>query len=300
MHEYNTAGIGEVLWDFFTDGKKWGGAPGNFARHCAKLGCRASIVSAVGDDTFGRELVADARAAGLECIVPVADYPTGTVMVHLDDAGVPEYEITEDVAWDHIPLTDEMVACAKKLDAVCFGSLAQRYAVSRKTIGDFLACTGPDCLKICDINLRQHYHSKEIIDDCLRRADLLKVNDEEFSAVAATLGYDGGEENSCPTARRMITDYSLRWVVVTRGRRGSAIIGADDDWSCEGFPTDVVDTVGAGDAFTASMAVGLLDGIDPGVVNRAACRIAAFVCSRPGAVPELPEQLIPRKSTTHQ
>jgi len=290
MAKHKTAGVGELLWDMFPEGRQWGGAPGNFARHCSKLGCSSTAISAIGDDDLGRELVDDAFAAGLECIVPVSDYPTGTVKVTLDDSGVPEYEITENVAWDHIPLTDDMEALARYLDAVCFGSLARRSPESRDTIRSLVEQVREGCLKICDINLRQHYYSDELIVDCLEISNVLKVNDEELPVVAGACGC--GREDMAEAARDILSKFSLSRVVVTCGEKGSLMVSPDSVSRCDGYPTEVVDTVGAGDSFSAAIAVGLLNGLDPEVINDAACRIASYVCSRPGAVPQLPDELV--------
>ena len=275
-------GIGEILWDMLPSGKALGGAPANFAYHAARLGEEGWAVSAVGDDALGREIldiVADKR---LNNIIATSDKATGTVEVELDDKGVPSYNIMEDVAWDNIPFTAEMEALAKRADAVCFGSLVQRMN-SRQTVLRFLRAMRPDALKVFDINLRQHYYSREVIEESLRLADILKINDDEIGILSGMLSLG---EDATAACRALIARYDLDLVILTKGPEGSEVITANQVIPQGTDDVEIVDTVGAGDSFTAAFVVSYLRGDTLAQAQRLASETASYVCSRKGAMPE--------------
>lgn len=276
-------GIGEILWDMLPSGKALGGAPANFAYHARRLGMEGMAVSAIGHDALGEEIVDTLEAHSLPYHLDRVDYPTGTVQVTLDAKGVPQYEIKKGVAWDNIPYSKELAAIAAECQAVCFGSLAQRSMVSRKTIGWFLDAVPADCLKVFDINLRQDYYGKEVLKESLRRCDILKINDEEIRTVAVLFGLEGDDAAVC---RALIARYSLKLVILTKGARGSEVITAKETIPQAAGKADVVDTVGAGDAFTAAFVVGYLRGDSLAEAQRLASDTAAYVCSCKGAMPE--------------
>ena len=275
-------GIGEILWDMLPSGKALGGAPANFAYHATRLGEEGWAVSAIGDDALGREIMEIVTAKRLQNVISVTDKPTGTVQVELDAKGVPSYTIMEDVAWDNIPFTPEMEALARRADAVCFGSLVQRMG-SRESVLRFLRATRPETLKVFDINLRQHYYSREVLEASLKLADILKINDEEIRIVADMFGL---EDNDTAACRALIDRYALKLVILTKGADGSEVITAADRILQPAGEPVVVDTVGAGDSFTAAFVVAYLRGESLADAQRLASDTAAYVCSCKGAMPE--------------
>ena len=275
-------GIGEILWDMLPSGKALGGAPANFAYHAGRLGEEGWAISAVGDDALGREILELVASKGLHSMIAVTDKPTCTVQVELDDRGVPAYSIMEDVAWDNIPFTPEMEELAKRADAVCFGSLVQRMN-SRSSVMRFIRAMRPDALKVFDINLRQHYYSCEVIVESLMLADILKINDEEIRIVAGMLGLSDDAVTAC---RELIGSFGLRLVILTKGPEGSEVITADKVIPQGVDDVEIVDTVGAGDSFTAAFTVAYLRGDTLAEAQRLASATASYVCSRKGAMPE--------------
>ncbi|MBR3011800.1 MAG: carbohydrate kinase [Bacteroidales bacterium] len=274
-------GIGEILWDMLPSGKALGGAPANFAYHAMRLGEEGWAVSAVGDDALGREILDIVASKKLKNLIAISDKPTGTVEVELDSRGVPSYNIMEDVAWDNIPFTPEMEGLAKRADAVCYGSLVQRMK-SRESVLRFVRAMRPEALKVFDINLRQHYYDREILEESLKLADILKINDEEIRIVAGMFGLGDDDAAAC---RSLIADYGLKLVILTRGAEGSEVVTADEVIPQAVGHVDVVDTVGAGDAFTAAFVVAYLRGDPLADAQRLATETASYVCSRKGAMP---------------
>ena len=288
-------GIGEVLWDLLPAGKQLGGAPANFAYHAAAIGARGVVASCVGNDALGREVLQRLEKLGLEtgCVSTDPQHPTGTVEVRLDDRGVADYVIHERAAWDYIPVTPPLLDLAPRADAACFGTLGQRSPGSRHAIRAFLAATRPDlCLRAFDINLRQRHYSAELLRELLPLSHVLKLNEEELVIVARLLGIAG---SGVGVVEQLLRDYPhLGLVALTRGERGSALFTRDGEVSDHpGVPARLVDTVGAGDAFTAALVTGLLHRSSPSLdeINDFANRVAAYVCSQPGATPPMPAEL---------
>lgn len=285
-------GIGEVLWDVLPEGKKIGGAPANFAYHVSQFGLPGCVVSAVGDDPLGKEIVENFTSKGLNQLIAEVPYPTGTVQVEIDQAGIPQYEIKENVAWDNIPYTDALDRLARNTKAVCFGSLAQRNVVSRETIGRFLDAMPetPDSLVVFDVNLRQGFYNKEILCDSMRRCNILKINDEELVAVSHVFGYPGIDlQDKC---RILLGKYNLRMLILTCGINGSYVF-TPGSVSFQPTPeVEVADTVGAGDSFTAAFIASILKGKSVTEAHARAVRTSAYVCTRNGAMPVLPPEII--------
>ena len=283
-------GLGEALWDVLPEGKKLGGAPANFAYHTGQFGLDTLAVSALGEDRLGDETIAAIEEQGLNYMMPRVPYPTGTVQVTLDDEGIPAYDIKENVAWDNIPFTDEMKAVAQNCRAVCFGSLAQRNVVSRGTIKKFLSTTPDDCMKIFDINLRQNFYTKEVIDDSLHLCNVLKINDEELVVIGRMFGYPGLDmQDKCWL---LLGKYNLDILVLTCGVNGSYVFTPGSMSFYETPKVEVADTVGAGDSFTGTFCACILKGKSVADAHRIAVDASAFVCTQKGAMPKLPDTIL--------
>jgi fructokinase len=285
--EKTIVGLGEILWDVLSTGKVLGGAPANFAYIASQFGYEGYAVSAIGKDLLGKEIMDNLAEKELNYMIEAIDYPTGTVQVTLDEKGVPQYEICENVAWDNIPFTQRTEELARSCSAVCFGSLAQRSEVSRKTIHRFLEAIPDKAYKIFDINLRQHFYTKEIIDNSLKQCNILKINDEEVAIVAKLFGWQNiSEEAICKKIRN---DYSLKMVIETKGAMGSYVFAADETSYMDTPKVHIADTVGAGDAFTGSFIAALLQGESIRNAHNLAVEVSAYVCTQHGAMPKLPD-----------
>lgn len=281
-------GIGEILWDKLPDGKRLGGAPANFAWHIAQAGLDSYVVSAIGNDEEGDEILQALKHKDLHHLLTRTPYPTGSVDVELDPQGVPRYQIHEQVAWDYIPFTSQLEALAARTRAVCFGSLAQRNAVTRATIDRFLNAMpeGEDRYKIFDMNLRQHYYTPALLQNLLRKCNILKLNDEELLTVKSLFGY--AQTDFGDICRQLLADYNLKILILTCGTDGSTIFTPE---TTSFYPTprvEVRDTVGAGDSFTAAFTATLLKGLPLTEAHRRAVEISAYVCTCDGAMPVWP------------
>lgn len=284
-------GMGEALWDVLPEGKKIGGAPANFAYHVSQFGLPSCVVSAVGDDALGKEIIENFTSKGLNQLIAEVPYPTGTVQVEIDPAGVPQYEIKENVAWDNIPYTAHLEMLAERTKAVCFGSLAQRNVVSRNTINRFLDAMpqNEDTLVVFDVNLRQGFYNKEILCNSMKRCNILKINDEELVTVSRMFGYPGIDlQDKCWI---LLGKYNLKMLILTCGINGSYVF-TPGNVSFQPTPkVEVADTVGAGDSFTAAFIASILKGKSVQEAHSTAVQTSAFVCTKKGAMPTLPSEL---------
>ncbi|WP_295730458.1 carbohydrate kinase [uncultured Muribaculum sp.] len=284
-------GMGEALWDVLPEGKKIGGAPANFAYHVSQFGLPSCVVSAVGNDALGDEILENFTAKGLKQLIEKVPYPTGTVQVEIDQAGVPQYEIKENVAWDNIPWTPALEELAERTKAVCFGSLAQRNVVSRETINKFLDAM-PDNesnLVVFDVNLRQGFYNKEILCNSMERCNILKINDEELVTVSRMFGYPGIDlQDKCWI---LLGKYNLKMLILTCGINGSYVFTPGNVSFLPTPKVKVADTVGAGDSFTAAFISSILKGKPVAEAHRRAVDTSAFVCTCNGAMPVLPREL---------
>ena len=284
-------GIGEALWDMLPEGRKIGGAPANFTYHVSQFGLDAVAVSAVGDDELGAEIRQTFEEKDLQTQLATVPYPTGTVAVTLDAKGIPQYEICEGVAWDNIPFSPELETLARNTIAICYGTLAQRNSVSRKTIESFIAAMPADGIKICDINLRGTFYNKEILESSMRACDILKINDEEIDEVSRLLGAEFPTQRMA--ALNLMSRYEVDILILTCGTNGSYIYSMDGTESFLPTPkVKVADTVGAGDSFTGAFIAALLCGKDIKKAHALAVEVSAYVCTQNGAMPELPDEII--------
>ena len=285
-------GIGEALWDVYPGAAHFGGAPANFACHAASLGAEAWMVSAVGADDFGDRALDALRQAGVECGCVPRDrvHPTGRVMVTLDAASQASYEIAAATAWDHLEWSDDLASLARRCDAVCFGTLGQRSPTSRDTIRRFVESTPRAALRVFDVNLRQQFYDAETIETSLMIASAVKLNGDELPLVAELCGIDTGTPRDM--LRELSSRYELRLGALTCGPDGAFLLAGGEESKCPAAPAAVVDTVGAGDAFTATLVVDFLRGLPLAEINRHANAVASFICSQPGATASLPDALL--------
>jgi|SRR5581483_6000350 len=287
---FKVVGIGETLWDLLPAGPQLGGAPANFACHARSLGADASIITRVGNDPRGRTILDVFRQmniadGGLQID---NEAPTGTVDVTLSGDGIPHFTIHEGVAWDRLEATPQALAATRAADAICFGTLAQRCPVSRAAIQQLAAAADSRALRVFDVNLRQSYYSCEVILQSLRLANILKLNEDELGAMAKLFELRGSPKSQ---VEQLAHDFSLQLVALTRGAAGSALF-RDGHWShCEPRPANIVDTIGAGDAFTAALVMGLLHRLQLEEIHSFADDVARYVCSCAGATPPLPGKL---------
>ena len=270
------------------EGKKIGGAPANFAYHVSQYGFDGYVVSAVGDDKLGNEILESFNNRRLNYLIQRVPYPTGTVQIELDEAGIPCYEIKENVALDNIPFTVDLEKLAKKTRAVCFGSLAQRNTVSRETINRFLDVMSDAAgqYRVFDVNLRQGFYDKEILCNSMKRCNILKINDEELIAVSRMFEYPGIDlEDKC---RALLSEYGLEILILTCGVNGSYVFTRENVSFVNTPKIEVADTVGAGDSFTATFISAILKGKSIREAHELAVEVSAYVCTQNGAMPELP------------
>ncbi|MFR3217648.1 MAG: carbohydrate kinase family protein [Dysgonomonas mossii] len=280
-------GLGEILWDVFPERKVLGGAPANFAYHVSQFGYNGYAVSAIGDDLLGKEILSSLQDKGLNYLIENTDFPTGTVQVTLNKTGIPQYEICENVAWDNIPFTAKTENLAKNTGTACFGSLAQRNEVSKETIKRFLAAMPENSLKIFDINIRQHFYTKELIHESLLMCNMLKINDDEVIIVSELFRWKDMEEQDI--CKKILEDYNLDIVILTKGTEGSFVF-TPKETSYQPTPkVHVADTVGAGDSFTAAFVASYMHGERITDAHQLAMEVSAYVCTQHGAMPKLPD-----------
>ncbi len=289
---HTVIGLGELLWDLLPGGKQLGGAPANFAYWSTVLGERGLVASRVGSDELGREAIKCLARAGVDSSLVQLDgcHATGTVRVEVSETGQPDFTIDQPVAWDFIEWTGEWEDLATRAAAICFGSLAQRSPGSREAIAKFIEAAPAGALIVFDVNLRQSFHSEEVLVQSLKRSRVVKLNSSEFPVVMNELGLGyGGELES---ARRLIGAFDLDLVCLTRGDRGSLLVTSADSVEHHGFKVDVVDTVGSGDAFTAALAHHYLKGSSLETISKAGNRLGSWVASRAGAMPPIDRSVL--------
>ena len=285
-------GFGGVLWDFLPAGKQLGGAPANFAFHANQLGHRGVVLSSVGTDELGTELVSRLEALGLstEHIQRDPAHPTGGADVALDAEGRPVFTIHPDVAWDYIAWNGDLERLAGEADAVCFGTSSQRSPVSRRTLRRFLEACRSDALIVCDVNFRQDSYTPQIVRDSLDWAHVLKLNEDEIVIIAEM--FDLGAAGERDIAKELIERFDLQLVCVSRGAEGCLLVGPDSSFEAGGIAVTVADTVGSGDAFMAAAIHHLLKGSSLSEMAKAANRLGAYVATQHGAMPAPPPEVL--------
>ena len=288
---YSAVGIGELLWDIFPNGKELGGAPANFAYHFSALGGEGLIVSCLGVDSPGDEILKRLETLSLTSryIAIDAGHPTGTVTVDVGVEGEPSFTIHENVAWDFIPYSPLLTELGTNIDAISFGTLAQRSEVSRATIQALIKQLPRSTLRLFDINLRQTFYSREVIEWSLEACNILKLNESELQVLSRLLQMQGDEMTLLNDLSRR---FNLEIIALTRGAKGSILFNRGTVSVHDGIKTDVVDTVGSGDAFAAALLSGILSGIELDTINGYANRLASYICSQQGATPRLPDDLL--------
>lgn len=280
-------GLGEILWDLLPSGKVLGGAPGNFAYMTSVLGDEGIVASRVGNDDLGREAYRVMQKLGMSTAYLQHDdrYETGTATVRIDNGGQPTFAIKEPVSWDFLQWTAEWEELASRADAICFGSLAQRSAASAATIEQFLQSAPGKTLRICDVNLRQSFYSRDVLSKSFQHAHIVKLNEPELVQVSKLLSLGAGNDEAL--AKRLLSECGLRLVCVTRGDRGSLLVSQTQMVEHRGFQVKVLDAIGAGDAFTASLAHYYLRGQSLEKVSELANRVASWVATQRGATPPI-------------
>ena len=278
-------GLGEVLWDLLPNRTCLGGAPANLAYITTLMGDQGIVASRVGEDSQGIDALRRMEEVGLniDYVQTDREHPTGTVKVDLDGNGQARFAIAHPVAWDFLQWTLAWQQLAETADAVCFGSLAQRSEASRNTIRRFLAATSTDTLKVFDANLRQSYYSRDTLCESLRRADIVKLNDDELPKIMSLCQIQHKDELS--SAQKLLQDCDLKVVCITRGDRGSLLVRGKDVSEHPGFKVHVADTVGSGDAFTAGLVHEYLHGASLDLMNEVANLVGAWVATEVGAMP---------------
>jgi fructokinase len=325
--DFRIIGIGEVLWDLLQSGPQLGGAPANFAYHAHALGAEAHVITRVGNDERGREILRRFRDMGLQSTtvqsnavesdavqitaVQVDDHaPTGTASVTLSGNGIAHFTIQQHVAWDYLAATPGALALVSKADAICFGSLAQRSEASCRAIQQLVASSPQHALRVFDVNLRRPFFTRDVIEPSLQLANVLKLNDDELPTLSAMFELTGSTENQIESLAQL---FRLQVVALTRGPNGSLLYQESEQdepcgggtplrqdatqphhharWSdCRSRPVKIVDTVGAGDSFTAALVLGLLCKMDLDEINNISNEVARYVCSHSGATPQLPPE----------
>jgi fructokinase len=286
-------GLGEILWDVLPNATHLGGAPANFAYITSLMGDRGVVASRVGADARGQEARRRMDALGLPVtfLQTDKDHPTGTAQACVDGKGQASFVIAQPAAWDFMEWTTQWQDLARGADAVCFGSLAQRSAQSRETIRNFLRATSRDALRIFDVNLRGDFYSRELLAESMSLADIVKLNDEELPRIMKLGGlvhsndHSGGHGGEKSSAEKLLRLYDLELVCITRGNRGSLLVGKSGSSQHAGFRVQVADTIGAGDAFTAGLTHEYLHGATLDGMNEVANLVGAWVASQPGATP---------------
>ena len=292
---FRIAGIGEVLWDHFPTGKRLGGAPLNFCYHCQQFGAKSYPISSVGTDLAGDELLRALEARGIprDYVFRSDAHPTGKVDIRIDTTGIHAFTIHRNTAWEHLTRRPAIDTLAPQIDALCFGTLGLLNPVTRLTLKHFLMSVPDTAWIIFDINLRQQLYNKASILESLEACHVLKISDDELPQLVEMLAIHGSTEAQL---LRIMHRFNLKLIAYTRGANGSLLITPEARHEHSGIDVTAVNTVGAGDSFTATLCIGLLAGVPLQEINESANHVGAFVCTQDSATPTLPEALLKRIS----
>jgi fructokinase len=276
---------GEVLWDMLPMGKLAGGAPMNVAYHLNALGVESSIISRVGNDALGVELIdfLTEKAVSTDFVQTDDHLPTGVVDVKLDEKGSPTYTIIQPVAWDNVQNTEGSLRAVAEADAFVFGSLICRSAVSKQTLFDLLSVA--KC-PVFDVNLRPPFYDKATIEPLLQKADIVKMNEEELAIISHWYNVETG---FIAQIEAMQARFDIKTLIVSHGSKGAYCFENKTLYVQKAFEITVNDTIGSGDAFLAGFLSEKLKGNDPQVCLKKACAMGAFVATKSGATPEITE-----------
>lgn len=284
-------GFGELLWDILDNEKLLGGAPANFGYHCQQLGAEAKIVSAIGNDDLGDEIIKHFENKGLTTnyLQRTSHHPTGTVTVEVDAQGIPSYTIHEQVAWDYIEWNDALQSLSESADAICFGSLSQRSPVSKATLQRMLGSVPQRCLKVFDINLRPPYYNTQILTESLELANIIKMNKEEAIIVGEMFhwGSDVGV-----IVKELFKKFNFQLIAITYGEEGSRLFASEKESFMKVNAVKISDTIGAGDSFTAALITGWLNQLPLTEIHKLATNLSAYVCTQKGAMPSYDKDFI--------
>lgn len=286
-----TTGIGEVVWDVMSVSKHMGGAPANFVYFTQLLGAEGYVVSAVGADESGYEMLKQVDKIGLNKSFIFLDnkHPTGEVSINTDSDRRPQYNIFKKAAWDFLPITPKLLGLSARSDVIYYGTLAQRSKHSHENIRIFIESTQPECLRVFDINLRQRFYSEAIILELLYLSNVVKISDEELPLISKMCSFSGSESE---VLNHLIDRFGLQLIALTKGKFGSKLVTVDDESFYRAEHVNVVSTLGAGAAFTAALVMGTLKGLPLDIINERANRLAAFVCTQESATPAVPMGMI--------
>jgi fructokinase len=277
---------GELLWDLFPDGPRLGGTAANVAYHATQLGERAVLVSRVGNDELGRRAVDALSAKGVDTSLVQVDEQaaTGTVGVELDGAE-PTYRIATQAAWDRINATPAVLEVLARARVFSYGTLAQRTPLAGMALAQALAITPADCVRVCDLNVRLPFVTRDVVDACIRSATAVKLNEAEARLIEQLFGVSDA-------VTWLADERRIECIALTRGAHGSVLERAGKRVAEPGVPASGGDHVGAGDAFTAVLARELARGSELARIAERANRYAAHVASQPGAMPPIPPELV--------
>lgn len=285
-------GLGELIWDILPEGRQLGGAPTNFAYIAHALGNQSIVASRIGADEPGREALTRLERMGISTnyLQLDSEHPTGTVRVRVDERGEARFAVNENSAWDYLEWTADWKELAPRIDAVCFGTLGQRKQQARETMINFLKHTRASALRIFDVNLRHSFFTAEMLRASLQLSSIVKLNSEELSTIAAMLKLEEDAEEAL--GQRLISLFELELVAITRGENGSLLVTNAETVNHSGLQIKVKDTIGAGDAFTASLAHYRLRRAPLPIISEAANRMGAWIATQAGATPEIKRQFL--------